>query len=431
MAAKLGGVFLACAMGPVRQAAACILASRMPQGIEELAPDALLAAVRLGIRQAAKLAGVTPADVESVLPMDELAARLEPLRESQPAAVEAWRRHAGQLGGMLKGVADVTIDGRAILPSAALARIARKVRRDKELAAPVQAFADDMGGWEELLERCKDALDRGDELKLAYRLRRLRNAVFAVDGAAALAAVILVALSVRASRARVDAVLAGNDVCAVSGIAEADLARASVPQLRGVVERQQACASRRAWEELQREAGLRHEATAKELARLQEELDTKCEALAERAALGKVIAEDLTVAGDRKALLGRIRMRALAGKDLGPKLPALPCEGTRAEPKVREVFVNAAVATPWSWLGSIDPAAEVPGLLRPRAEEISEKARLVLAARAEDLAKRALKKGTPDRIGKALRLCALAAALGVDGGQPCEAVKELPGGKAP
>lgn len=431
MAAKLGGVFLACAMGPLRQAAACLHANRMPQGVEEIAPDSLLAAVRLGVRQAAQLAGVKPADVERVLPMEELAARLEPLRKSQPVAVEAWRRHAGQLGGMLKGVADVTIDGRAILPSAALARIARKLRRDKELAAPVQALADDMIGWEELLEQCKDALDRGGQLKLAYHLRRLRNALFALDAAAALAAVIIVALSVRASRARVDAVLAGKDVCAVSGISEADLARASVPQLRGVLERQEACASRTAWEVSQREDLARREETAKDHARHQEELDTKCEALVERAAAGKVIAEDLSIAGDRKALLGRIRTKALAGKDLGPALPALPCEGTRAEPRMREVFLNAAVATPWSWLGSIDPAGEVPGLLRPRAEEISEKARIVLSARAEDMAKRALKKGTPDRIGKALRLCALAEALGITGGQPCDAVKELPSGKAP
>ncbi|WP_156338608.1 hypothetical protein [Chondromyces crocatus] len=426
MAAKLGGSFLAHAMGPVLQAAACMQASKMPRGLEEIAPDVLEGGVRLGIQQAAARAGVRARDVEQVLPMAALRERLEQIRKSHPAALDAWRMHAGQLGGMLKGVADLTVDGRAVLPGAALARIARKVRRDKALALPVQALSDDMLAWEELLAQCKEALDAGAGLRLAYRLRLTRNALFALGTVVALVAFVVEALAVRGGRARIDVVLAGMDVCAVEGIAPPDLVRARPEQLAAIGGRWRTCRAMRdaaaAFEtELQRiEEGV------KEAARLQEELDQQCEALTERAAAGKVIAQDLVVAGERKALLGRIRMKTLAPRDLGPTLALLPCQGTRAEPRMREAFVAAAVASVWNWLGGIDPGEDALSLLRPRAREMSERARIVLAARAEELAKRALRRPTPDRIGRALRVCALAEALEVPGGKLCDEAKTLP-----
>jgi hypothetical protein len=401
----------------------------MPQGIEELTADALWGAVRQGVEQAAKLAGVKAQDVERLLPAKELQACLEQLRQSQQAALKAWSVHAGQLGGLLKGVADLTVDGRAILPSGGIARIARKVRRDKPLSAPLQAFADDLLRWEELIEQCRVALDGGAELAKAYRRRRIRNAVIAVVSAAAAAAMIAAVLVVRASRARIDDALGSKQVCAVEAISATDLGRGSDKQKQGVAERLRGCEAERAAEAFVRDEVRRHEEDEKEAARLQEELDTKCEALAERAAAGKLAKEDTEIAGPRASLLSRIRFKSLSPRDLGPRMPELPCEGTRGEPKLRTAFVEAAVVSPWRWVGAVDPADEVRELLAPRAGDISERARMVLGVRAGEVAKRAIKKGNAATMEKAGRLCAFAEALQVPGGDPCDALKALPAGK--
>ncbi|WP_044246120.1 hypothetical protein [Chondromyces apiculatus] len=431
MAAKLGGAFLVHAMGPVRQSAACMQASKMPQGLEEITPGPLGGALRLGIQQVAQRAGVKPADVERVLPMDALAERMEHLKRSHPAALDAWRAHAGQLGGMLKGVADLTVDGRAVLPSAALARIARKVRRDKALAGPVQALSDDMLAWEELLEACNQALEAGADLRQAYRIRVARNALFALGLLVALLAVATEVTFVWAGRRRIDAVLAGKDVCEVEGIAPADRVRGKPEQLAEIAARRASCASQRAWVAFLSAEEARLVETAKETARAQEDLDQRCEALTARAAAGKGTADDITLAGERKALLGRIRMKMLAAKDLGPKLAELPCAATRAEPKMREAFLAAAVASIWNWIGAIEPSDETMAFLRPRADDMSERARIVLAARADELAKRAIRRPTADRISRAIRVCALAATLGVPGKEPCEEAKTLTPDKKP
>jgi hypothetical protein len=252
----------------------------------------------------------------------------------------------------------------------------------------------------------------------------------AVSAAAAIAAITAL-LVLRASRARVDAALASKDVCAVSGIAEKDLGRGSDEQKQRVAERLQACAAQQALDthakgEVQRKAD-----EAQEAARLQAELEAKCEALATRVLAGKLAAADVTLAGARAPLLKRIRAKALSPRDLGPDRPELPCEGTRAENKVGEAFVAAAVASIWQWVGAVDPADQVRELLAPRASDMSERARLALGVRAGDAAKRALKKGKPESIQRAMRLCVFADALAVPGGEHCDALKAFSAEKKP
>lgn len=431
MAAKLGGVFMTCAMGPVRYSAASIQASRMPQGLEELAASSLQGGLRLGIEQAAKLAGVKAQDVERLLPMKELEETLAQIKQSQETALEAWGVHAGQLGGMLKGVADLTVDGREVLPSAGLARIARKVRRDKEFAAPIQALSDAMMRWEELLEQCRDALDSGAELARSYQRRRIRNAVILAVSVAAAVTMIAAVLVVLASRARVDEAIASKDVCAVEGLAEKDLGRAKGEQLLQVAARRRGCEAERAAQAFAQAESKRHAEDVALAAKMQEDLDARCEAMAARVMAGKLTQEDVALAGAQAPILKRIRGKALAPKDLGPTMPELPCEGTRGEGKLREAFVAAAVASIWQWAGVVDPADEVRELLKPRVGDMSERARLALGARAEVVAKQAIRKGNAAAIARAKRLCAFSAALEVPGGEPCDAVNALPAESKP
>src|SRR4051794_34382688 len=104
MAAKLGGTFLVGASGPVNYAGQCILSSRVADGLHELTPDSLHGGFLRGIEESAKRVGVGPADVQRLLPMDQVRGLVERITLSQQRAVVAWNLHAGHLGGLLKGV---------------------------------------------------------------------------------------------------------------------------------------------------------------------------------------------------------------------------------------------------------------------------------------------------------------------------------------
>ncbi len=429
MAAKLGGVFLTCALGPVNYAGACIQGSKMPQGIQELAPEGLWGGVQRGIDQTAKLAGVHPRDVESLLPIGELRACLQRVAHAQHAALQAWGVYAGQLGGLLQGIADLTVDGRAPDASECLARLAGKVRRDRPFSEPLQALSDEIGRWQELLARCRALLDDGGALARAYQRRRLRNALaigLSIGLVIAGAAVLLI---IRAARARVEAALAIPDPCAVELLPPGAADRGSSDQRRRVTERLAACADLRAKAAREAEEKRRAEERAREEQRRREERDARCEALASRLAEGRLSPEDEAVAGGGAELLRRIVDKKVTPRDLSPESPSLPCDGARGGDRVRAAFADAAVATVWTWVASVDPSDTTREVLRARADELPIRARVMIGMRAIDGSKRAIRAGDQESLARAARLCAFGDALRAPLGQPCDAVKEMLGPK--
>jgi hypothetical protein len=280
MAAKLGGTFLIGANGPVHYAGQCILSSRVADGLRELTPDSLYGGFRRGMEDSAKRVGVGTGDVERLLPMDQVRSLVKRLTVSQHNAVEAWKLHAGHMGGFLKGVTDLTADGRAPDVGLCLDRLAKKVTRDRELAEPLRALATDVGEWQDIIARCRDILDDGGALERAYRMRRLRG-VLVVVGLVVVVVVALVAvLMVRAARVRVDEILAAADPCAASTIDAGDARRASSDQRRRLEARSSECTARREREASEREAArLREERDRAEQLR-KKELEEKCASLA-------------------------------------------------------------------------------------------------------------------------------------------------------
>ncbi len=190
MAAKLGGTFLIGANGPVSYAGQCILSSRVADGLRELTPESLYGGFRRGVEESAKRVGVGVTEVERLLPMEQVRGLISRITVSHRNAVEAWNTHAGHIGGFLKGVADLTADGRAPDVGLCLDRLAKKVARDRELADPLRALAVDVGEWQAIVARCRDLLDDGGILERAYRMRRVRRALLI----AGLGAVIVAAL---------------------------------------------------------------------------------------------------------------------------------------------------------------------------------------------------------------------------------------------
>ena len=419
MAAKLGGTFLVGAGGPVNYAGQCILSSRVADGLRELTPDSLYGGFRRGVEESARRVGVSPGDVERLLPMEQVRSLVNRLTVSQQNAVQAWTMHAGHIGGLLKGVADLTADGRAPDVGLCLDRLATKVSRDHELAVPLRALAVDVAEWQDLIARCRGLLDHGAVLERTYRMRRLRSLLAVVGLAAIMAGALGVVLWVRGARVRVDEVLAAADPCVASSIDPGDARRASSDQRRRLEERASACAARRASEATERDAARRRDARAAEEKLQKETLERQCAALADHLDAGSLAPEDSAFAGPRAPLLGRVAQGALDPADFGPAAPDLPCAGSPIAPRLEAAFLKAVLASPARWASADDVSSIVAAALVAHVAELPGAAKQVFARRADDLAKKALLVGVPGLLPRAVRLCQLKDALGIHGGSFC------------
>lgn len=420
MANKLGAAFLRCSLGPLNYAGGCILTGKIPEGLHELGAESLHGGLARGIAEASKHVGVGVRDVERLLPMADIEAAAARLDAAQKAAVQAWSMHAGHLGGMMKGVADLTVDGRAPDVSQFLARLSYKVVRDPPLAEPILALSKEIASWLDLVEHCGDLLADGGVLARAYRRRRLRRVAVGVVAGLVAASGLLVALWLRGVRARVDAALAILDPCAAATIAPADLERATSEQQQRAADRSAACdAGKRRAEEARAEAQ-RREDTARAEARIRKDHLDRCEALAQHVAGGALVDDDAAVAGGQSALLGRVARSSLERADLLET--ELPCGDTAAGAKLAEAFAVAVAASNRVW---------------PRADELSERARAALVTRkdalpgspkqmlaqhAEIVAKKALVSQDSALMARSVALCRLKDDLGIRGGKYCATV---------
>jgi hypothetical protein len=419
MAAKLGGTFLVGAGGPVNYAGQCILSSRVADGLRELTPDSLYGGFRRGVEESARRVGVDTADVERLLPMDKVKNLVTRLTLSQQRAVEAWNLHAGHIGGLLKGVADLTADGRAPDVGLCLDRLAKKVMRDRELADPLRALAVDVGEWQDLIAECRDLLDDGGVLERAYRLRRVRR-VLAVAGLAGIIVGALgVVLWVRAARVRVDEILAAADPCVASAIDPGDARRASSDQRQRLEARAGECTAQRDRAAKELEIARVREEKAREQERLAKELGQKCDALAGHVDTGSLTPEDTAFAAARAPLLRRIAQATLDSADFGPSDPDLPCAGTPSAARLNAAFTRAVLASPARWANADDPSKLVTAILVEHVADLPGSAKQVVARRADDLARKALIVGVPGLLPRAIRLCQLKDALGIRGGSFC------------
>lgn len=419
MAAKLGATFLVGAGGPVNYAGNCILASKVTEGLRELTPESLVGGLERGVSQAAARVGVSASEVERLLPMVELRTIAARIGLSQKNATLAWEAHAGHVGGLLKGVADLTTDGRAPDTGLCLERLATKVSRDADLALPLEALAADVRRWQDLIARCRDILDDGAVLAKAYKRRQLRRVLLATVPAMVAGLALSLALWIRAAQARVEDALAGSDACAALDIPPEDLARSSSSQKKKAEERKAMCATQREREARERKSAEEREARAREAEQKKQARETGCAALASHIEAGKILPEDEATVGESLGLMRRIAKGALSPSDYGPDDAPLPCGDTKAGPSIAAAFDRALIAAPAAWANAPDPSRQARAALEKHADELPSAPKQVIAQRADALAKKALLFGDAGVQERAVRLCALKDALGLHGGGYC------------
>jgi hypothetical protein len=348
------------------------------------------------------------------------AARLD---AAQRAAVAAWDQYAGQLGGLLKGVADLTVDGRAPDVSNFLERLSKKVVRDDAFSTPLHVLAVEVGTWLDLVEHCGELLADGGVLAKAYRARRIRRALAALAAVTVAAAVLVVFLFQRAARARVDAVLSDADPCAAFEIAPADLARASSDQVQRAADRRAACDDLHRREAEAREAEQRRLAQAAAAAQARKDREARCDALAGRLADGAILPDDAALAPGKGPLLDRIARHALDREDMAEA--GLPCGDTAAGPKIAAAFSAAVLASPSAWANADAYSDPVFALLVEHAATLPASPRQQLQVHADDLVRRAIIEKTPEATARAERVCKLKDDMGVRGSKYCPGLPAL------
>jgi hypothetical protein len=427
MANKLGATFLRCSLGPLHYAGGLIMASKVEGGLGELSADNLHGGLTRGIDEIARQAGVGVVDVQELLPMGDVAACAARLDAAQRGAVHAWKTHAGHLGGLMAGVADLTVDGRAPDVSNFLARLAKKVVRDPELSEPLDALSVEVANWLDLVERCSDLIGDGDMLARAYQRRRLRRQGALATAVAAVVGLLGVVLWLWAVRARVDAALAVADPCAAEGISPADLERASGGQQKLAAERRATCAEARKREvEARAEQALR-EAEAREAEQRKREHEAQCDTLARHLAAGSMGPEDAAAAGPAEALLGRAARGALEGADL--VVADLPCRDTAAAPQLDAAFAAGVAASSGAWARPEEVSERVYAALVARKDALPGSPKQVLAAHADKVAMKAIVSRDDAAKARATRICHLKDDLGMRGGKYCATLFVLAGKK--
>lgn len=424
MADKLGVLFLNAAMGPLNYAGQCIMQSRVKQGINELAIESLMGAVERGIGTVAKAAGLPPGYVQNLLPMNEIALVATRIAENQRVAMQQWEVHTGHIGGLLDGVADLTIDNRPPDASLCLLRVSKKMQLDKQLAVPLRQLSEDLVTWQELIASCRTFIDDGRSLEIAYRQRRWVRIGMAVAGALAIAVVVVWVVRVRLARGRVDENLALEDPCSAEKIDPSDLGKASDEQKTQVEERRAACARaaeevRLAAEEKQKE---RLRVAAAEQKR--EAHVGACTRLGASLAGGKPDITGLDEATPHAALLGRIAKTKLEPDDVG-KLSALPCMDTEAATPLAEQYMRGVLATAALWMFSTAPSKTAGDLMVKGKGGVTARQLTIFGRHVEEMAKRAVRKGDVEGLKRTEVLCGLKKRLALRIGQHCEAAATI------
>jgi hypothetical protein len=425
MSAKISGTFLRAALGPLQYAAGLVSSNKVLQGIEELGAPGLLGGLKRGISEVGDLVGLPATDIEAAMPvaqMAELAARLE---VSQPNAVSAWRRYAGQFGFM-DVITALTIDGRKPEIGLCLERVAKKLAADRELSEPLLSLAADVTAWEELIVRCRNILEDRDWLAKAYAKKRLRRVLAASIPAVVIAASLTVMVVVRSNRNRIDRAIGASDACSAEAAA-GSLTFASKAQLGALEEAKGRCQAKLAAEKKQREEAARARELEEKAARAKTEHVEACAKLAASVADGSFTEGGAPADLDAptRALLARLASKKLSPADAGPEDPTLPCGDTPSHAELEKALGAALVSDLALWTQKMDPSPASRRALEARRAELPQNGIIGLASTAEKTAKEGLTTGKADVMARAKRLCAVARALGTPGRASCSAVEKL------
>ena len=403
-----GDVLVRAALLPVHKASARLREGEIGEGLNELAKDKLLGALKDGAAKSAALFGLEPKDVEAMLPWDTILPALDRLEAAHMAAVHAFLQYATTVGGLLTGFAGGTFVGDVRRQSAAeaLASVAKRFVRDQALYDPLVALAAELSTWEMLMMRAGDLIQASP---LWSRIRRRQILLRVLVVAVVLSAIVVGVMMhlerkrIAAARERVERLVSAADPCAVEGIAGEDAKHALPDQTKRAEEKKKVC----------------------EEGRARARYVTACDTLAKDFEAGALSQEDEALAKEAAPRLLRAAKKQLGTDDLLATERDMPCQDTDAKGRMFRAYAAAAAASTEAWLEATRISDDLRKALA--AKELSGVTgyRDDIARRAEAAASRAIFAGKPDEMARAKALCEFAGSFGVTLGKQCKGLLAL------
>lgn len=424
MAFSPSRTFAPLVLAPTTAAAEHFVLDRVEKGLEEVAPEKLRAALDRAVVAVAAEASTRPDVVRRLFPLPEIEAILGRLASSQPQAVAVWRSSAGGLGGLLGRASQVAGEGQVPVASERIRALAETMQRDKIVSQRLHALAEDVAAWEALAGRLVGVVEGSKELRRSHRMRQIRNLAIAATIAAILVTIAIIARALWNARANVLAAAAKEDPCAVLDLSATDLGRVSAELRAKVDEHRRDCEARREAEAKRLEAERLRKEREEAERKAKEKREADCEALATHVEAGKLTPEDEAFANDG-GLTKRLAEQTLEGRDFGPDDPKMPCAGTKAEARLWDAFGKVVIAKPWLMLVATAPAPRVRAAFVPDGGKMPFKMRKVIATRANDLAKFAIRSGKVEDATRASAWCEVARTVGMPMAGPCDLADKL------
>lgn len=276
---------------------------RVIPGLNEVTKEKLVAALTQGVQATAKRFGLSPREVEAILPWNEMMAHVNKIEAARVEAQATFERYSLAVGGLLTGLAGATIEVAPGRQSAAqaLLNVSRRFSRERDLVGPLKHLSAELDIWEEGIEKAAETINKSNLVRKVLQRRLLLRVsvgflVFAVF-------LVVFAFQIRErrianARARVAARIAGiKDPCTPIDLSDEEQRYALPEHFNAIDEKKKVCEERRA----------------------KERYLTSCDTLAKNFEAGKLTPEDEATAKTSAARLVRAATGKLQAEDLMAK----------------------------------------------------------------------------------------------------------------
>jgi len=377
---------------------------RVIPGLNEITKEKLVGALTQGVQATAKRFGLSPREVQAILPWTEMMAHVDKIEAARIDAQATFERYSLAVGGLLTGLAGATIevDPRRKSAAQALLNVSRRFSRERDLVSPLKHLSAELEIWEEGIEKAADIINKSNLVRKVLQRRLMLRVslgflIFAVIS-------VVMAFQIREkrianARARVAARIAGiKDPCTPIDLSDEEQRHALPEHFNAIDEKKKVCEEKRA----------------------KERYLTSCDTLAKDFEAGKLSPEDEATAKASAPRLVRAATGKLQAEDLLAKPSDMPCGDTKAKDRLWVAYVRAAVRTPDAWGENPVISDDLRKMLGTKEFENETAYKQNIGKDSEPAASKAMGKGGPELVERAKKLCQARVDWKLEVGKKCE-----------
>lgn len=377
---------------------------RVIPGLNEVTKDKLFAALTLGVQLTAKRFGLSPKEVQAILPWAEMLAHLDKIEAARVEAQSTFERYSLAVGGLLTGLAGATIevDPRRKSAAQALMNVSRRFSRERDLVTPLKHLSAELEIWEEGLEKAAETIDKSNLVRRVLQRRTMLRVSLAFLIFAVISVVVAFQIRERRianARQRVATRIAAiKDPCTPIELSDEEQRHALPEHFAAIDDKKKVCEEKRA----------------------KERYLTSCDTLGKNFDAGKLTPEDEATAKNAAPRLVRAASGKLQPEDLLAKPADMPCGDTKVKDRLWAAYVKAAVRSTDAWTETPVISDELRKALAAKefANETAYKENI--AKDAEAAASKAMGKGDPESVERGKKLCQARVDWKLEIGKKCE-----------